>query len=176
MPEQVDFDWTYPLSPLATFRMLTRLDHLEAKAQYLGHERHQVRELRERGGVFRSITERQVDTKLPTWAPRLFTPRNMIRQTQLWAPPEWDGARAYDADVEVSGVPVRVSGSGALVPAGYSDTRYRISLTVISRARFIGRRVEGVVAGALRETVEGEHEFRLLWMSQHGQNRHHFST
>src|SRR6201995_2236906 len=150
MAEQLDFDWTYALSPLAAFRMVTRLDHLEAKAAYLGHERHQVLELRERGGVFRSVTERQVDTKLPAWAPRLFAPRNMIRQTQLWAQPDWDGARAYDADVEVSGVPVRITGGGSLTPVGYSDTRYRISLTVSSRARFIARRVESVVAGALQ--------------------------
>jgi hypothetical protein len=166
MAERLDFDWTYPLTPLATFRMVTRLEHLEEKARYLGHERHAVLELRERGGVFRSVTERQVDTKLPAWASRLFKPRNMIRQTQLWAPPDWDGARAYDAEVVVSGIPVRITGGGALTPAGFTDTRYTINLTISSRARFVARRVEAVVAGALQETIDGEHEFRLLWLSR----------
>ncbi len=166
MAQRLEFDWIYSLTPLATFRMITRLDHLEEKAFYLGHQRHAVLELRERDGVFRSVAERQVDITLPTWAPRLFQPRNMIRQTQLWAPPEWDGARSYDAEVVVSGVPVRIRGGGSLTPVGFSETRYRINLTVTSRARFVGRRVEGVVAGALQENIDGEHDFRLLWMSR----------
>src|SRR5258705_13295948 len=107
--------------------MATRLDHLEEKAHYLGHERHAVLELRERDGLFRSVTESQVDVDLPSWAPRLFAPRNMIRQTQTWHPPSWDGGRRYDSVVELSGVPVRIFGGGELTPVGFGDTRYTIS-------------------------------------------------
>jgi hypothetical protein len=170
MSEQLDFGWVYNLTPLATFRMATRLEHLDQKAHYLGHERHAVLELRERGGLFRSITQRQVDVDLPIWASRMFKPRNMIKQTQLWHPPAWDGARHYDAKVEVSGVPVTITGSGQLTPVGYAETQYTINLTVSSSARFIKRKIETIVAGALTRAIEGEHEFRLLWLDRRVQN------
>jgi Protein of unknown function (DUF2505) len=164
--EQLDFTWVYNTSPLAIFRMATRLDHLEEKARYLGHERHSVLELRERDGLFRSVTERQVDVAFPGWALRLYTPRNMIKQTQTWQPPSWDGGRRYDSVVEVSGVPVRIFGGGELIPVGFGDTRYTISLTITSPARFLGRRIEAVVAGALQRAIDGEHQFRLLWLDR----------
>lgn len=166
MSEQLRFEWLYPASPLAMFRMATRLEHLEQKAQHLGHERHSVLELRERDGVFRSITQRQVDIDLPLWAARILKPRNMIRQTQLWQPPSWDGGRRYEAIVEVTGIPVQIHGGGELTPSGFGDSRYTIQLTISSRARLIGRKVEELVTGALQRTIDGEHEFRRLWLTR----------
>lgn len=166
MAEQIKFEWVYPVTPLVTFRMATRLDHLEAKAQHLGHERHSVLELRERDGVFRSVTQRQVDVDLPLWAARIYKPRNMIKQTQLWQPPSWDGGRRYEAVVEVSGMPVRIYGGGELTPVGFGDTRYTIALTISSRARMIGKRLEQLVTGALERNINGEHDFRQLWLQR----------
>jgi hypothetical protein len=168
--EQLDFSWVYNITPLAAFRMATRLVHLDEKARYLGHDRHAVKELRERGGVFRSITERQVDYELPSWAPRMMAPRNMIRQSQLWQPPEWDGTRRYDTQVEVSGLPVKIVGYGQLTPVGWADTQYTIHLTVASSARFVRKRVEAVTVASLTRAIEGEHEFRLLWLGRRVQS------
>ena len=155
------------MHPLAVFQMATRLDHLDEKARHLGHEKHAVKELRERRGVFRSITERQVDVELPWWASRMFKPRNMITQTQLWEPPAWDGARRYDARVEVSGVPVTITGEGRLTPVDITYTRYEIHLDVSSTTPVIGGKIVGVVSGALQRAIDGEHDFRLLWMDRH---------
>lgn len=163
----LDFDWTYDLTPFEMFRTVTRLDHLEAKAEYLGHTAHSVVELRERGGLFRSSTQRQIDVTLPWWAPRIFKPRNRFRQTQLWHPAEWDGSRFYDTHVEVTGVPVVIRGYGRLVPLDWYRTRYQVHLEVDSRAFLIGPKVRNFVADRVQETLDAEHEFRLLWLGQH---------
>jgi Protein of unknown function (DUF2505) len=164
--EILDFSWVYPLHPFALFQTVTRLDHLDEKARYLGHERHHVLELRERDNVFRSITERQVDVEIPWWAFNLFTPRNMITQTQLWDAPSWDGARRYRTRVEVSKVPVSIRGEGRLTPVDITSTHYTIRLEVDSRTPVIGRKIVQVVAGALQRAIDGEHDFRLEWLGR----------
>jgi hypothetical protein len=164
--ELLDFSWVYPVHPLAMFQMITRLDHLDEKARYLGHERHHVLELREREGLFRSVTERQVDIKIPWWAAKIFTPKNMITQAQLWEPPTWDGARRYDARVDVSGVPVSILGEGRLTPVDTTSTQYTIRLELHSPAPLIGDKIVSVGADALRRAIHGEHDFRLIWLSR----------
>jgi hypothetical protein len=129
-------------------------------------------ELRERDGVFRSITERQVDVELPRWAPSFLLPRNTITQTQLWGPPSYDGSRRYDAHVEVSGVPVTIDGEGVLTGVQYTQTRYQISLDIRSSMPIIGRRVEKFVAGQFEFAINGEHDFRLLWLDRRSQQQH----
>src|SRR5689334_3679030 len=122
MTTHIEFDQVYDVSPHDLFRVVTRLDHLEEKAEYLGHRGHRMLELRERDGLFRSITERMVDVDLPRWAPSFLLPRNTITQQQLWHPPSYDGSRRYDADIEVSRVPVTVTGHGLLTAVNYTMT------------------------------------------------------
>ena len=43
MTEHIEFSWVYDASPHDVFRMVTRLDHLEEKAAYLGHRGHRQR-------------------------------------------------------------------------------------------------------------------------------------
>jgi hypothetical protein len=166
-PKILEFSWVYDLPPYELFRTITRLDHLDAKAQALGHTGHAVLELRERGGLFRSSTQRQIDVDLPWWAPRMFKPRNKFRQTQLWHPAEWDGTRFYDTHVEVTGVPVTITGYGRLVPMDWYRSRYQVHLEVDSRMFLIGRKVRDFVADRVQETLDAEHEFRLRWLNQH---------
>lgn len=161
------WSWEYDLPPFELFRTITRLEHLEAKAEYLGHTGHSVVELRERGGLFRSSTQRQIDVDLPWYAPRFFKPRNMFRQSQLWHPADWDGSRFYDTHVEVTGVPVSISGYGRLVPLDWYRTRYQLHLEVDSRAFLISSWVSNFVADRVQETIDGEHEFRRIWLNQH---------
>jgi hypothetical protein len=172
--EHVEYSWAYPVTPLDMFRMVTRLEHLEQKAEYLGHRGHKMLELRERGGKFRSVTQRQIDTKLPVWAPKFIAPRNTITQWQVWAPPRHDGGRRWDIQIEVAGLPITIVGMGALTSIEYTATRCEISLDVRCTMPIFGRRVERVVTEQMRTTMEGEHEFRLLWLQRDPHRTAHF--
>ena len=166
MAERLDFSWEYDRPPGEIFRMVTRLEHLEEKARHLGHLNHTILELRERGGVFRSVSRRQVDVTLPRWAPSFVAPRNLITQTQLWHQPAWDGGRRYDAIVEIGALPVKVTGEGTLTAAGWNGTRYDIGLDIRATRRVFGAKVERIVASQLALAIEAEHDFRLLWLGR----------
>ncbi|MFI7586865.1 DUF2505 domain-containing protein [Spongisporangium articulatum] len=169
MMRTLDFRWVYDIPPYEVFRMVTRLDHLQAKAKALRHTNHAVVELRERQGFFWSSTERQIDVNLPWYAPALFVPRNKFRQTQKWHPSEWDGSRFYDTTVEVTKVPVTIRGYGRLLPMEWYRTEYRVHLEVDSKAFLIGPKIRSFVAERVEETLNDEHEFRLRWLQQHTQ-------
>jgi hypothetical protein len=172
MTEHIEFSWVYDANPHDVFRMVTRLDHLEEKAEYLGHRGHRMLELREREGLFRSITQRQVDIDPPRWAPGFVVPRNTITQTQLWHPPSYDGSRRYDAHIEVTRMPVTIDGEGVLTAINYTATRYDIRLDVDCSLRIIGRRLEAFTAAQFEHAINGEHEFRLLWLGRRRQQQH----
>jgi hypothetical protein len=169
--ERLDFAWVYGVTPLATFRMVTRLEFLDENARQLGHQGFQVLELREREGVFRSISERRVDPELAAWGPRFFAGKNMVKRSQFWQPASWDGARNFDETYAIDGISVAVSGGGGVVPVSATSTRYTLSLTLETSGRVAGRKLESGVAAALGAGLEAEHEFRLRWLGrqvQHG--------
>jgi hypothetical protein len=168
--ERLEYGWVYNIAPLATFRMATRLEHLDEKATHVGHQGHTVLELRERDGVFRSVTERRVDPDLASYGPRFYSSKNTVKETQLWQPSNWDGSRRYDLTVEISGMAVSLTGGGALAPAGSGGTKYTLNLTIESSGRFAGRKLEEGIGAAIGRTVEAEHEFRLIWLTRQAQH------
>jgi len=168
--ERLDFGWVYNITPLATFRMMTRLEHLDERARHLGHQGHTLLELREREGVFRAVSERRIDPELAAWGPRLFSSKNTVKQTQLWQAADWDGSRRHDTTIEIGGIAVTIAGSGSLTALGSGGTRYAIDLTIDSSGRFAGRKLEEGVGSALSRTIEAEHEFRLIWLARQAQH------
>jgi hypothetical protein len=163
--EQLDVSWVYNVPPLTTFRMVTRLDHLQEKARHLEQNDYTVLELRERGGIFRSIVERQATDIMPSKG-RLFSGKSMLKETQLWEQPNWDGSRRYEAIFELSAAAAGIHGTGELAPTGSAGTQYKLMLTIESAGRFGGRKTETEIVDALGRTLEEEHKFRLLWLDR----------
>jgi hypothetical protein len=167
--EQLDFSWVYELTPLATFRMVTRLERLTEEARHLEHQQHSILELRERDGVFRYVAQRQLDVETGTRA-RLFSGPPMLKFTQIWHAPDWDGSRNYDLTGEISGMSSRILGKGRLVPVESSQARLSLSLTIDATGRLGGRKYEAGIAASLSHTLEAEHDFRLAWLDRQGHN------
>ena len=165
MTEQLDFGWVYDLTPLATFRMVTRLEYLTEEARHLDHRQHAVLELREREGLFRYVAQRQVDIGSRA---RLFASKPILKQTQIWQLPNWDGFRRFDVTAEISGTSVNITGDGAVTPVGAGGTRLSLSLVIEARGRLAGGRAEAEIAQALSSTIEAEHGFRSIWLERQG--------
>lgn len=168
MAEQLDFSWGYDLTPLATFRMVTRLEHLTEEARHLDHQQHSVLELREREGVFRHVAQRQLD--IDSGSRRLFASRPVLKLTQVWQPADWDGSRSYETTGLVTGMSVSISGGGALTPTGAGGTRLSLSLNIVASGRISGRKTEAGIADALSKSFEAGHEFRLIWLGRQAQS------
>jgi uncharacterized protein DUF2505 len=165
--EQLDFGWVYDITPLATFRMVTRLEHVTEEARHLDHQQHSVLELREREGLFRYVAQRQFDIDSGARGPRFFGSRaTVLKQTQIWQPSNWDGSRRYDVTGELSGMAVEIVGDGGLTPIGAGGTRYSVSLTIRSTGRLAGRKAETAIAESLTRTIEAAHAFRTIWLDR----------
>lgn len=164
MTEQLDFGWEYDTTPLTTFRMMTRLDHLTEEARHLEHQQHSVLELRAREDLFRCVTQRQFQVEGASRGLRLFAAAPMLKQSVVWQPADWDGSRRFELTGEISALSVTVLGNGSLSPAAATTTRYTVGLTVHSSGRGGGRKTEAAVAAVLGRTMQAEHEFRLLWL------------
>jgi uncharacterized protein DUF2505 len=165
--EQLDFGWVYDITPLATFRMVTRLEHVTEEARHLDHQQHSVLELREREGLFRYVAQRQFDVDSGGRGSRFFGSKaTVLKQTQIWQPSNWDGSRRYDVTGELSGMAVDIVGDGALTPIGAGGTRYSISLTVRSTGRLAGRKAETAIAESLTRSIEAAHTFRTIWLDR----------
>jgi hypothetical protein len=167
--EQLHFGWAYDLTPTAVFRMVTRLEQLTEEARQLDHQQHSILELREREGLFRYVTQRQLDLG-PGSRTRLFAAKPMLKQTHIWQPAKWDGTRTYDVTAEISGIPVSIVGDGGVTPLGAGGTRFSISLTIEATGRLSGRTPEALIAESLSRTIEAEHDFRMDYLGRPAQS------
>ncbi|MBT0772220.1 DUF2505 family protein [Kineosporia sp. J2-2] len=164
MSAQFDLGWVYGVSPMVTFRMMTRLEHLNEKAKQLGYQDFHVLELRERAGVFRHVAERQAADLMP--ARRFFGGKSMATESLIWQPSAWNGARTGEYKVELSAAPqVTIDGQLTLEPAGTVGTKFSISVQIETYGR-LGRKGGPEVAESLSRRLEEEHQFRLQWLER----------
>jgi hypothetical protein len=162
--EQIDLGWVYDLTPLKTFWMVNRLEHLTEQARHLGLEQYSVLELREREGLFRYIHRRQFTAD--GVRSRMFSGPPMLTWNKAWQQPDWDGSRHFNVDVEITGVPVRIIGDGGIQRIGAGGTRYSVSLRIETTGRLGGTLTPEKIAESLATTLKGEHEFRALWIER----------
>jgi len=162
--EQIDLGWVYDLTPLKTFWMVNRLEHLTEQARHLGLQQYSVLELRERDGVFRYIHRRQFDADGART--RMFSGPPMLTWNKAWQPPNWDGSRRFEVNVDITGVPVKITGDGGIQLIGAGGTRYSVSLRVEATGRLSGRLSPASIAHSLATTLQGEHEFRTKWLNR----------
>ncbi|GLY17736.1 DUF2505 family protein [Kineosporia rhizophila] len=164
MSAQFGLDWVYGVSPLVTFRMMTRLEHLTEKARQLGYEDFHVLELRERAGAFRQVSERQASDIMP--ARRFFGGKSMMTESLIWQQSAWNGAREGEYTVELAAAPqVTIVGQLGLEPAGTVGTRFWIAVQLETHGR-LGRKGGPEVAASLSARLEEEHQFRLQWLER----------
>jgi hypothetical protein len=141
---------------------------LTEEARQLDHQQHSILELREREGLFRYVTQRQLDLG-PASRTRIFPSKPMLKQTHIWQPPKWDGTRTYDVTAQISGLPVRIAGDGAMTPLGTGGTRFSLNLTVEATGRLPSRMPEALIAESLSRTIEAEHDFRVSYLERPAQ-------
>ncbi|WP_329000328.1 DUF2505 domain-containing protein [Kribbella sp. NBC_00709] len=87
-----------------------------------------------------------------------------LAQVKVWHRPDVDGAREADVDGEVTGVPVKVTGTTRIVPAGRGTTQ-AFDLHVTASVPMVGKGIEQVVADAVRVRLEKKFEVARAWLS-----------
>ena len=87
-----------------------------------------------------------------------------LAQVKVWHRPDANGAREADVDGEVTGVPVKVSGTTRIVPDGRGTTQ-AFGLQVTASVPMVGKGIEQVVADAVRVRLEKKFEVARAWLS-----------
>lgn len=87
-----------------------------------------------------------------------------LAQNKVWHRADVDGAREADVDGEVTGVPVKVTGTTRIVPAGRGTTQ-AFDLRVTASVPMVGRGLEQVVADAVRVRLEKKFEVAWSWLA-----------
>lgn len=87
-----------------------------------------------------------------------------LAQNKVWHRADVNGAREADVDGEVTGVPVKVTGTTRIVPAGRRTTQ-AFDLHITASVPVVGKGLEQVVADAVRVRLEKKFEVAWSWLS-----------
>jgi hypothetical protein len=158
------YDAEFPFAVEEVFLTGVSKEYIEAKAPALGHEDAVILELEDGpdGGTAR--VRYTVESDLPGWAKKILPSRNTITESHSWPGPGSDGGRAYAFTVAVANVPVEIRGSVRLVAVSPTSCRTEARVEVKASLPLVGGKLEDLVAGDLRRTMEGEEAFMREWL------------
>lgn len=140
----------YPFALDAVAELLCDSEYLRMRSESAGEENVQI-EVAKVDGATRVVTARYLKSQVPEFAKKLIGSRNRIVDDTTWRRLGDGFSATYTIVVE--GAPVTVTGSTKLSAVGPEQTKYETRFEVSSRLPLIARKVEGVVADLVEETL-----------------------
>jgi hypothetical protein len=117
--------------------------------------------------AFTVATRRSVPTEqIPAQARVLVGSRLEVRQVEAWEAPEADGTREGTVVVEISGTPVRLTGTVTL-DGGPTGSVLTYDGELKATIPLFGGAVEQAAVGALRSALEAEQAAGIRWLAEH---------
>jgi hypothetical protein len=157
---------TYNAPIAAVLAMLRDPAATAAKYASQGDQEVDVLECADRDGGIRIVSSRVVTVDLPGFAKKVLKPTNAMRQTDDWEPGD-DGSWTGTFAVEVSGAPLRISGTMAL-QADADTTTHEVAIEVQVKVPLIGGKIADWAAkNDVRRTLEAEFDFNDGWLAEH---------
>ncbi|GAA2830277.1 DUF2505 domain-containing protein [Kribbella solani] len=156
---------SYDASPEEVFAMITDITFQEQVFERLRAESYDI-EVGDAGDDLAVRFHWQTrPAEVPVVARRFVGPTIELAQNKVWHRAEVNGARQADVDAEVTGVPVKVTGTTRIVPEGRGTTQaFELQVTAAS-VPVVGRGLEQVVADAVRIRLENKFEVAWRWLS-----------
>lgn len=154
--------------PAVVAEMFATEQYVQEKIAASGASSGTVEILGDATGAF-TVTTRRImpTTDIPAAYRSLVGSSLEIRQVEAWEAPAADGARRGTLAFEVTGAPVRVTGTLALTPSGGSTVE-SFSGQIKASIPFLGRTVEKAVADNVDKVVEIERAAAERWLRRHG--------
>jgi hypothetical protein len=119
-------------------------------------------------GAFTVTTRRTMPTTdIPAAYRSLVGSSVEVRQVEAWEAPATDGSRRGTLALEVTGAPVRVTGSLTLAPAGGGDRSVEsFAGEIKASVPFVGKAVEKAVAGNVHHVIDIEKAAARRWLGR----------
>lgn len=138
---------------------------VQAKVRATGALSQQVDVVGRSHEAFTVTTRRQMPTDaVPAQFRALLGAGLEVRQVEAWEAPRPDG-RHGTVVVEITGVPVRLSGTTRLVAHDDGTTTQRYDGELRASIPLFGGAVEEATAGAIRAAIEAEERTAAVWLA-----------
>lgn len=158
---QVNAKIFYPVSPEHVFDMLVDRSFQERVCEATGALRYEV-QIEQDAGAATITTRRQLPTdEVPDYA-RSFIGRTLeVVRVDRWEAPAADGSRDGTVRLEITGAPIRLTGSLALRPDD-AGTAEIIAGDLKASIPLLGGKMEKAAEPALMSAIRKEEEVGLL--------------
>jgi hypothetical protein len=146
--------------------LLADEEFVRAKVRATGALSHQVDVVGRAHEAFTVTTRRQMPTDaVPAQFRALLGSGLEVRQVEAWEAPEPDG-RHGTVVVEITGVPVRLSGTTRLVVQQDGTTTQLYDGELRASIPLFGGAVEEATAGVIRAALDAEERTAAAWLTQ----------
>lgn len=137
------------------FRQASDPDATKKRAEALGGSDVRI-EVQEAGATKTVICTREVEAALPSFAKKLFKPRNLIVERKEWRD---DGDRKTGHfHIDVKGTPVQIDGHITITPDG-AGAVYEIDFDVTAKVPLIRKKLEEHIVGLTKEGMRDEFRY-----------------
>ncbi|MCE1178883.1 MAG: DUF2505 domain-containing protein [Micrococcales bacterium] len=155
----------YPCTPAELFALLRDEGFQQAKCEATGALSHTVSIS---GGEDAAVieTERTLPTdRLPDFAKSMVGDTLKVRERQEWGAAAADGSRTARLSIDIQGVPVTLSGTRSLAPAG-AGALETTEADLRASVPLFGSRIEKAAAPVVEAALDAEHRVALEWLAR----------
>ena len=165
MRASIDLHFTVPTD--AVVRLVNDAEFIRLKAEHVGSRVVQVDVTAGPDGSFTSSVRRTISSdQIPPQVRSFVGTELEIRQTEAWAEPMDgpQGERHGTVSVEITGAPVRMTGSIRLVPTA-EGSLMTYSGDVKSPIPLFGASIETAATEAIRSALTQESAYAAVWLA-----------
>ncbi len=156
--------FTYAQDPDTVFQFASDPDRAKSRAEALGESNVRV-DVTEAGGTKTVICTREVESDLPSFAKKIFKPRNTIVERKEWR--DEGGRKTCHFHIDVKGTPAQVDGNVTIGPEG-SGSKYEIDFDVHVKVPLIGKKLEQHMTGLVKDGMREEFEYNQKQLASAG--------
>jgi len=137
------------------YRFVTDPDRIKKRCEASG-ERNVRIQVEESGGTLVITSTREIDSDLPGFAKKLFSPTNTIVERREWR--DAGDKKTCRSHIDVVGTPGKIDTNITISPSG-SGCTYDIEFEVTAKVPLIRKKLEEFVAKTTMEGMREEHAF-----------------
>lgn len=158
----------YPGSPQQVSAMLADPEYLRSRVTLGGATLEQADVVGEAIGEFTATTRGRIPSDMIPQQVRGFVGNSLeIRQVEAWQAPEPDGRRIGTIVIEISGAPVRLTGTRRITPSEDGKTcTDHVEGELKASIPLLGPSIEQAAAPAVYAAIEAERKAAATWLAE----------
>ena len=159
-----NISFNYRQSADDVFRLASDPDITKQRAEALGDFNVRV-EVQEAGATKTVLCTREVESDLPSFAKKIFKPRNTVVERKEWR--DEGELKTCHFHIDVQGTPAQIDGHITILPEG-SGCKYDINFDVNVKVPLVGKKLEAHIAGLTKDGMRDEFQYNQKHLDSAG--------